>query len=56
MSKRKPKRKRVSTTLTAEGQRRLAAARKYVRGFCGPTTVAETLRFLVLNWSNPDGK
>jgi hypothetical protein len=47
------RKKRVTTTLNAAERRDFARVRKYVRGWCGPVSDAEVLRFLVRNWTGP---
>jgi len=47
------RKKRVTTTLNAAERRDFARVRKFVRGYCGPVSNAEVLRFLVRNWSKP---
>jgi hypothetical protein len=49
--RRKPKRKVLTTRVTAAEARQFAKVTRYVRGFCGPVSAAEVLRFLIRNWS-----
>jgi hypothetical protein len=51
MKPRKPQRKVLTTRVTLAEARQLAKVARFVRGFCGPVSTAEVLRYLIRNWS-----
>jgi hypothetical protein len=51
MKPRKPKRKVLTTRVTPAEARQFNKVTRYVRGFCGPVSAAEVLRYLIRNWS-----
>lgn len=44
--------KRVSATLKPNEVRDLARITRYVRGFCGPMSTGEVIRFLIRDFHN----
>jgi hypothetical protein len=46
------KRVKLTTRLDRGELKQFRKARRYVRGFCGPVSDAEVLRFLVRNWTD----
>ncbi len=53
MPKTRVKRVRVTALLSPSEQRDFRRVHKFVDAYCGRSSKAEVLRYLVRNWSNP---